>query len=75
MLTNILRKLLGRKYYMVVARNRFSLHEYVVGHIFGSWEDAVNFSNGLQYNTRGEMGLEVHSFRSRKQLDTYHEQV
>ena len=64
-------KCFGRKYYVVIARNRFSLHEYCVGHIFDSWETAANFSHDLQYNTRGEVGLEVHSFRSHRLLDTF----
>ena len=66
-----LAKGLGRKYYIVIARNRFSLHEYCVGHIFGTLDDALNFRATLEYTTRGEMGLEVHMFRSRRILDTY----
>ena len=66
-----LTKCFGRKYYVVIARNRFSLHEYCVGHIFDSWGEASKFCFELQYNTRGEYGLEVHSFRSKRFLDTY----
>ena len=64
-------KCFGRKYYVVIARNRFSLHEYCVGHIFGSHKEAKKFCSGLAYATKGELGLEVHSFRSRKNLDIY----
>ena len=64
-------KCFGRKYYIVIARNRFNLHEYCVGHIFSSFMDAATFGSELKYVTKGEMGLEVHSFRSRKYLDTY----
>lgn len=69
--TDFIEKQYGRKYYIVIARNRFSLHEYCVGHIFNTLDDAVNFKANLKYNTAAEMGLEVHSFRSKRILDTY----
>lgn len=68
---SLLTKLFGKKYFIVLARNRFSLKDYMVGHIFKSFADAADFCVGLQYITRSDIGLEVHSFRSRKNLDTY----
>lgn len=64
-------KLFGRKYYFVVARNRFSLTEFCAGHIFASFDEAYDFCVNLEYETRTNVGLEVHSFRSHKNITTY----
>lgn len=67
----LLKKLFGRKYWIVIARNRFSLHEYCVGHIFARKIDAEVFCDNIQYKLATDYGLEVHSFRSKFDLDTY----
>lgn len=68
-------KIFGRKYYIVLARNRGTLREFVCGHIFGTWEAAYTFCSDLQFETRTDMGLEVHSFRTHKHITTYEETV
>lgn len=67
----LLNKIFGQKYYIVIARDKFRLHEFCVGHIFRTFDGAASFMAGLPFNTMSNIGLEVHSFRSRRNLNTY----
>lgn len=67
----LIENLFGRKYYVVIARDRFRLTEFCVGHIFGTYRDAFDFMTNLAWETKSNAGLEVHSFRSFKDITVY----